>query len=156
LAEGTDAVSSARSASRRRSVTGPRRRASIWLDQAFELGIGHPADLGDVVAVAQQRQRDFRLAVALDRGGLDDLHRHPAGDLRAGIAGEVAQRQPGRGGHDRQRDHDRDHPRHRSAEPRLLQHAGALAAKARLVAANDLRERHQPPIPSTRTGRLGG
>ena len=84
---------------------------------------------------ASTRDRDFGLARALGRAALDDLHGQPAGDLGAGVARRgCASARPGAGGHHGQRDHDRDDPRHRPGEPRLRHQAAALAAEARDVA----------------------
>ena len=61
--------------------------------------------------------QDFRLVSHLS--AFDDLHGEPARDLALGVGGELVQRKPRARRDHGQRDHDRDHPRHRPGEPRM-------------------------------------
>ena len=92
--------------------------------------------------------RQVSLPVALGRRGLDDLHRHAAGQLHPGGIGDIVERQRSGGGNRRQRDHDRDHPRHRPGEPRLGQQ---LRPAPRTGAGKDGGQAHDAG-----TGRRGG
>ena len=94
-------------------------------EQLCQFVFGHDPHRCDQWMLPQRLGSGLRLRVAQFGIGLDDLHRHRVGQVRAGIVCKVAQRQPARSRNHDESDKDRDHPRDRPAEPGLRQQARA-------------------------------
>ena len=105
---------------RDRVLLGHALLAEPGLEQRVELLVGHAADFGHVLAVARAAPPRLRPGASRSAGRASTICTvsPPAISARA-LLGEVAQREARAGGDHRQRDHDRDHPRHRPGEPRL-------------------------------------